>query len=66
MSEDYLPDQPYVWGHAPDHRVRWLPGAFGDRTTTADVTVFRVLDAEWDTDADPPERTILRAEIVEP
>jgi hypothetical protein len=65
-----LPDLPEEWGYVDTplegrFYQRWMPGAFGDRTTLSGVKRYHVLRDEWDENDDLPRRTILEARVVE-
>jgi hypothetical protein len=59
-----LPDKPDEWGSdILGFRQRWLPGAFGDRTTIEGVYAYKVEDDVWLQDAHGIWRTIRKARI---
>lgn len=67
-----LPDEPGVYGAVINdfeegrYRQRWMPGAFGEAKTLRGRNFsYKVIEDIWIEDADPPLRTIHKAEIVE-
>lgn len=66
IDPSVLPDESGVWSSADDFlefKQRWLPGAFGERSTIRGVFGFVVLEESWETIDGVVHRTIRKAEV---